>query len=88
MCSLCSLSSPSSLNSLSSHRSLYVFSFFLFLSSIKTLKGGEIVHKFNTGWEVGTVRCVEKNSEFAVFYESDQQLYKHELNKTDYGVDK
>ena len=26
--------------------------------------------------------------EFAVFYESDQQLYKHELNKTDYGVDK
>ena len=25
--------------------------------------------------------------EFAVFYESDQQLYKYELNNTDSGVD-
>jgi hypothetical protein len=31
---------------------------------------------------------LEKNGEFAVFFEADQQLYKHELNKTEYGVDK
>ena len=53
-----------------------------------TSKGREIAHKFNTGWEVGTVRCVEKKGEFAVFYESEQQLYTHELNQTDYGVHK
>ena len=46
-----------------------------------TSKGREIAHKFNTGWEVGTVRCVEKKGEFAVFYESEQQLYTHELNQ-------
>ena len=53
---------------------------------MKTLKGREIAHKFNTGWEVVTVKCVEKNfsGEFAFFYESDQQLHEHELNKTDY----
>ena len=47
----------------------------------------EIAHKLNTGWDVGTVRCLE-NAEFAVFHESDQQLYKHEPNKADYGVHK
>jgi hypothetical protein len=50
--------------------------------------GREIAHKFNTWWEVGTVRCLEKNGEFAVFDASDQQLYKHEPNKADYGVHK
>ena len=55
---------------------------------VKTLMGREIAHKFNTWWKVGTVRCLEKNVEFAVFYESDQQPYKRELSKTDYGAHK
>jgi len=59
----------------------------------KTLIGREIAHKLNTRWDVGTVRCLEKNGEFAAFYESDQQLSKHklskhEINKVDYGVHK
>ena len=54
------------------------------VDDMKTLMGREIAHKFNTGWEVGTMKCVEKNGEFAFFYESDQQLHEHELNKTHY----
>ena len=34
----------------------------------------KIAHKFNTWWEVGTVKGVEKSGEFEVFYESDSQL--------------
>ena len=33
-------------------------------------------------WEIVTVKGVEKGGEFAVFYESDQKLHEHELNKT------
>jgi hypothetical protein len=58
------------------------------VDDMKTLKGREIAHKFNTGWEVGTVKGVEKSDEIAVFYESDSQLWKKELDKKDYGVDK
>ncbi len=47
----------------------------------KTLNRREISHIFNTGWDVGAVSG--KNGEFAVFYESDQKLHEHELNKID-----
>jgi len=41
---------------------------------MKTRKNREIAHKFNTGWEVGKVKGVDKSGEFGVFYESDSQL--------------
>ena len=37
---------------------------------------------------MGTVKGVEKSVEFAVFHESDSQLWKKDLHKKDYGVDK
>jgi hypothetical protein len=39
-------------------------------------------------WEIVTVKGVEKGGEFAVFYESDGQLWKQVLNQEHYGVDK
>ena len=30
------------------------------IANVKTLKGRLIPHKFNTGWTVGVVKCVEK----------------------------
>ena len=35
-------------------------------TNFKTLMGREIAHKTNAGWEMGTVKGVEKNGEFAV----------------------
>jgi hypothetical protein len=55
---------------------------------LKTLKNREIAHKFNAGWELGTVKGVEKSGEFAVFHESDSQLWKQDLNEQHYRVDK
>jgi hypothetical protein len=48
----------------------------------------KFAHKFNTWWEVGTVKRVDKGGEFEVFYESDSQVCKQELNEDFYGVDK
>ena len=48
----------------------------------------EIAPKFNTGWEVGTVKGVEKSGEFAVFYESDKQLWKQDQTKHHHVFDK
>jgi len=42
----------------------------------------------NTGWDVGTVKGVGKSGEFAVFYESDSQLWKQDPKKEHLGVDK
>ena len=55
---------------------------------LKTLKNIEIAHKFNTGWEVRTVKGVEKSGEFVVFHESASQLWKQDLNEQHYRVDK
>jgi len=55
---------------------------------VTTTVSPEYLLTFNNGWEVGTVKCVEKNGEFAAFYESDQKLQKHELHKIDYWVGK
>ncbi len=39
---------------------------------------------FNTGWEVGTVKCVQKDIEFAVFHESDQEHERDKLLSSGY----
>ena len=33
--------------------------------NVKTLKGRLIAHKFNTGWTLGVVKCVEKKKSVA-----------------------
>ena len=58
------------------------------------LKKYKVAHKFLTKWHIGTFKskCGSKESpnyqKHAVYYQHDGIQYYHDLNLTDYGVDK
>jgi hypothetical protein len=60
--------------------------------TFQILKKRFIAHRFQTGWEVGGVRLVEKRGanqgSFCIKYKTDKNLWLHELRKEDYGADK
>jgi hypothetical protein len=61
----------------------------------ESLVGREIAHTFTTGWEIGMVKGIEKDSgrhkskagQYIVKYKTERYPIWHELNKAQYGPD-
>ena len=61
----------------------------------ESLVGREIAHTFTTGWEIGIVKGIEKDSgrhkskagQYIVKYNTERYPIWHELNKAQYGPD-
>ena len=59
----------------------------------ESLVGREIAHTFTTGWEIGIVKGIEKDSgrhkskagQYIVKYTTERYPIWHELNKAQYG---